>query len=856
VQLVTKEGIYMNRIQIILAFVILLAFVGCSSGKSPVTPVTSPDQASRNSGNKSNRTIWGYWTISIDPDSETIEIVPDREAGLHFNVVRLLEVAPCTDCLSIINLSWLPDNIVQCGFQLTHPYPGLIKYTGFDVRGVLVTDGDTLFPVSNRFASLDGSNPYLLNPDGFTNLFNPVEFPVDEAPWPILGYIRGKLSVGDDFTGTLNPFMAFCMDNPRRMFEAGATETVTINLKYPSAPFEFGYVVDASWIPVDEIIDPETDFPPEANCLEPYRLEFQTSMQLFDLEGSIAGVQIEVFDHQGLDTISAVSVECPQLFDGEIYLDYSSQTSDDSWLFEGVITNGKGTPVGLYPVLVRVVSLESDGNLGELAAYQIEDINVLKPGDGHLIWARSDGGVGVEYSQYITTLSDDSTVVTGTFRDAATFGLGEANETELVSFEFYDIFVARYSHNGTLDWAKSAGSKSPVDYAYDCGYGITTLSDDSTVVSGVIYGSSTFGEGEAGEIYLETYGGVCNAFVARYGPDGALVWAKSSGGPGSTQGFGITTLSDDSTVATGYFFNRAIFGRGEPNEILLEAYGPDYNIDIYIARYNPDGTLAWAKKAGGANEELGNEITALSDNSIVVTGYFKGTSIFGEGEANETTLVSAGTYDIFIARYNPDGILEWAKRAGGTEYESGRDITTLSDNSTIVTGKFEGVATFGEGEPNETVLSSSNDSSRIFIARYNPDGTLAWAKQSGGPGHCFGQGITTLSGDSIVSTGRFSYTGTFGEGEPNETVLESAGYQDIFVARYNPDGTLRWAKSAGGTSTSEWGAGITALSDDSTVVTGKFHDNATFGDGEPNETILYAFEGIYGYDIFVARFAP
>jgi len=70
----------------------------------------------------------------------------------------------------------------------------------------------------------------------------------------------------------------------------------------------------------------------------------------------------------------------------------------------------------------------------------------------------------------------------------------------------------------------------------------------------------------------------------------------------------------------------------------------------------------------------------------------------------------------------PPGNLIWAKRAGGTEWEVGYGITTLSDNSVVVTGSFaylssNGSATFGEGEPNETTLTSAGDW-EIFIARY------------------------------------------------------------------------------------------------------------------------------------------
>ena len=55
--------------------------------------------------------------------------------------------------------------------------------------------------------------------------------------------------------------------------------------------------------------------------------------------------------------------------------------------------------------------------------------------------------------------------------------------------------------------------------------------------------------------------------------------------------------------------------------------------------------------------------------------------------------------------------------------------------------------------------------------------------------------LDTLPDGGIAVIGTFSGTVTFGLGEPNQTILTAQGVVDIFVARLNIDGTLRWAKT-------------------------------------------------------------
>ena len=119
-----------------------------------------------------------------------------------------------------------------------------------------------------------------------------------------------------------------------------------------------------------------------------------------------------------------------------------------------------------------------------------------------------------------------------------------------------------------------------------------------------------------------------------------------------------------------------------------------------------NGELLVAKRAGGTTWDYGRAVTTLVNDSFVVVGHFSGSAVFGPGELNETTLVSPGDDEIFVARYNPDGTLRWAKRAGGTRENKAFGVSSLSDGSIVVCGQIQGIATFGAGEANETVLNT------------------------------------------------------------------------------------------------------------------------------------------------------
>ena len=415
----------------------------------------------------------------------------------------------------------------------------------------------------------------------------------------------------------------------------------------------------------------------------------------------------------------------------------------------------------------------------------------------------------------------------------------------LVSMSGYTGTMGSPARAQALLWATQAGGTS-----IDEGLGIATTERGDSYVTGFFnQGTATFGQGEPNETTLTSAGGSA-IFVAKYDRDGRLVWATQAGGAGSDLGRGVSATERGDSYVTGHFSGMATFGQGEPSQTTLTSAG---NLDIFVAKYDRDGRPVWATQAGGgAGSDEGFGIATTQRGDSYVTGFFGGTATFGQGEPNETTLTSAGDFDIFVAKYDRDGRLVWATQAGGGDgIDEGLGIATTERGDSYVTGFFRGMATFGQGEPSQTTLTSAGNVD-IFVAKYDRDGRLVWATQAvGGAGSDEGLGIaTTERGDSYV-TGFFGGTATFGQGEPNETTLTSAGNEDIFVAKYDRDGRLVWATQAGGGTSIEEGLGIATTERGDSYVTGYFTDMATFGQGEPNETTLTSAGN---EDIFVAKY--
>ncbi|WP_435355602.1 SBBP repeat-containing protein [Emticicia sp. SJ17W-69] len=361
---------------------------------------------------------------------------------------------------------------------------------------------------------------------------------------------------------------------------------------------------------------------------------------------------------------------------------------------------------------------------------------------GSLEWVQTAGGTDYEEVKGITIDANGNIYITGYFGGTTTFDVN----TKTTSGG-YDIFVAKYNNIGDLQWLQTAGG-GDIDYGYD----IAADVNGNVYVTGYFTGTAKFGT----TTKTSPGGGDTDIFVVKYSTTGSYQWVQTVGDGADDFGLGIATDASGYVYVTGFFNGTATFG----NTSKLSA-GQE---DIFVVKYNDAGSVQWVQTAGGTNIDRGVRITVDGNGNVYIIGNFSGTANFGA-----TSKTSVGSRDIFVAKYNNVGTLQWVNTAGGTNSISGNGIALDASGNVYLTGNFNGTATFGV-----TSKTSAGDYD-IFVAKYSNAGSLQWVNTANGGS---GSGISTDASGNIYITGGFGGTVNFGA-----TSKTSAGSSDIFVVR-------------------------------------------------------------------------
>ncbi|MDA3912524.1 MAG: hypothetical protein PF448_14310, partial [Bacteroidales bacterium] len=306
--------------------------------------------------------------------------------------------------------------------------------------------------------------------------------------------------------------------------------------------------------------------------------------------------------------------------------------------------------------------------IGQLFAQEVEWVNQI------------DQTSGDHFTDYVSVLDlakdkDNNVFVTGTISgiiDFDPYNPGGELSAYYGSWYSEDPYVAKYDADGNFLWAKHIIAEQGL------GAGNSLAVDD------------------AGNVYVagNQYDGDLACFLARYTANGTQSYYYSMKGYTTSSQAGLITLDKNGNL---YFFNRF-----DGTNIDLDPTGSTSlhsavgGYDAYIAKFTAStGNFQWAKSFGGTGYESPYDIE--TDNTyIYVTGGFPNTVDFNP-DAGTNNLTSAGSNDIFIARYEcSTGAYDYAYQLGSSEIAAGYNIE-LDNTHMYIAFQYKGTVDFQVG---------------------------------------------------------------------------------------------------------------------------------------------------------------
>ncbi|MEZ0277074.1 MAG: SBBP repeat-containing protein [Roseimicrobium sp.] len=253
-----------------------------------------------------------------------------------------------------------------------------------------------------------------------------------------------------------------------------------------------------------------------------------------------------------------------------------------------------------------------------------------------------------------------------------------------------------------------------------------------------------------------------------------------------------------------------------------------------------------AFRAGGAGNDETTDIVRDKDGNIYTSGFFMETVDFDPGPGI-AKLTSAGGYDVYVAKYDHDNQLIWARRVGGPGTDFSHAMALDASGNVVITGSFEETADFNPGPATFNLISAGEDDS--FVCKLDTNGNLLWAKRLGGTGRESAHDVAVDALGNVVTVGRFSGTADF---DPNLLTnnLTAVAFQDIYISKLSSNGLFVWAKSLGGSGGGDDASAVTVDAAGNVYTTGSFNGTNDFDPG-PGITSIAATAA--SSDVFIHK---
>jgi hypothetical protein len=393
---------------------------------------------------------------------------------------------------------------------------------------------------------------------------------------------------------------------------------------------------------------------------------------------------------------------------------------------------------------------------------------------GNLIWANKIGGIRNETSYSIVVDNDANSYIVGSFQDTVDFNSGNDIEN-LISLN-QSIFLTKIDGNGNFIWAKSLnGNLNSIGDVFS-----VTLDNDNNIYCTGYFKDSIDFDPSTSEYFLNG-GNAGDVFVLKLNSNGNFIWAKKMGGAATDKGNEIQCDENGNVCITGIFQGQADFN---PNSEInnLQSNG---QFDIFVIKFDSEGNYLWAKSFGGSNSDYGNVISVDSLGFIYTSGQYFSTVDFDPSSLT-FNITSAGTWDIYINKFDSNGNFVWAKSMGGGAGDEAFGLFTDRSGNIYSSGKFRDTADLDPGINQQNYISKGDYD--IYFGKYDTDGNLIWVNTMGDEFVDYAYTSVVDLNENVYYIGTFDGTVDF-DFTTNESILSTSNQSDIFISKISQSST-------------------------------------------------------------------
>lgn len=289
----------------------------------------------------------------------------------------------------------------------------------------------------------------------------------------------------------------------------------------------------------------------------------------------------------------------------------------------------------------------------------------------------------------------------------------------------------------------------------------------------------------------------------------AWKWAVTTADQANDFAKDVATDAAGNVYLTGMFASPTINFNGIT---LTKNQGATF--DIYVAKYNANGAVLWAKNFSAAGREESWGIATDPSGNVYITGIFTSASVtFGAF----TLTNSAVNYDgVFVVKLDTDGNVLWAKKGIGSALDKeSNDIAVDTSGNVAIAG----YTSFGTLNFEGASLNNASNGN-LFVIKFDTNGNVLWSASQSATSQNRADGIATDGAGNIYITGFYTKP-VFGL--PSKTDVTA------FLAKYSSSGNFLWA--AAPDTARSYSFDVHATSTGKVLITGSFDESTiTFGE--------------------------